>query len=694
MTFVDLNFRRHYDSDEHDVLGEFYRPALASAVRYDRAVGYFSSSTLRGCSMELRNFVGRSGKIRLVVGCLISNTDIEALTYQGLAQDEAEKAVLRAEFIRQLDEIERSDRTAAEAFAKLVAAGIAELRFAFRSEGIYHEKFGIFEDSNGYKVAFIGSMNETASALTQGINHESFSVYQSNEPIFYSAYGVTLEERFENLWLGHTKNTKVVPLDEESLARIKALAVQTSKQPNESPSSDTSLKLPASFALRPYQLDAIQCWQDQGFKGILAMATGTGKTLTAIDAVKRVKANIPGAAVIITVPYQNLAIQWMDALREQGLDSIGVFDSYTNWYDRVRNQFAAAQYSEAVPMACVVCVNASFKDDRFQGLMALLELAKEPNHLLVVDECHHFNKPEHLGKLPKLFSLRLGLSATPYDQFSDADEGQHLARYFGKIAFEFPLARAIQEGFLSRYRYHFFCCDLDSEETERYMQLTHEIIKIAGSDERFSPETLAKVQPKLLARARIVGAAKDKLVKLQAHLMQSGRTPYTLFYCGDGAIEDDGASNRQIEIVSRLLHDLGWRTSRITAEESLATREQLLNRLDDRSIDAVVSIKVLDEGIDVPACQTAYLLANQSSNRQWIQRRGRVLRLSKGKEMADIYDFLVLGGDSGARSFKSLAKKELKRAEEFAKDAVNAVDAETSLAQLKEQLGITLEVPK
>jgi superfamily II DNA or RNA helicase len=673
---------------------QFYRPLLGCAVRYDRAVGYFSSSTLRTCATELRGFVGRNGRIRLVVGCLVSKADIEALLQQGLAEDAAEKIFLRDEFLRRLDEIERSDRAVAQAFARLVAAGVAELRFAFRKDGIYHEKFGIFEDGEGVKIAFIGSINETASALTRGVNHESFSVYQSTEPMFYAAYGYRLEEKFEELWNGRTVNTRVVPLDQESLERVKAIALTGINEPDQTTATDSDKRLPAAFSLRPYQLDAIKAWQDQGFKGILSMATGTGKTLTAIAAVKLVKAKITGAAVVITVPYQNLAVQWLEALRDQGLDAFGVFDSHTNWYDRVKTQFSAARYSEAAPMACLVCVNASFKDERFQNLLALLEHSKEANHLLVVDECHHFNKPEHLSKLSDLFTLRLGLSATPYDQFSDVDEGQHLARYFGKIAFEFPLRRAIQEGFLTKYRYHMFRCKLDADETDRYAQLTHEIIKIAGSDERFSPQTLAKVQPKLLARARIVGAAKDKLHKLQTHLHQLGLTPYTLFYCGDGAVEDEGEWNRQIEVVSQMLHQLGWRTSRITAEESLKTREQLLDMLRNRSIDAVVSIKVLDEGIDVPACQSAYLLASQSSNRQWIQRRGRVLRLSEGKKMADIYDFLVLGGTSEARSLKSLARKELKRAQQFGVDAFNAEDVMKQLSKVQEELGIKIEEQK
>jgi len=641
--------------------------------------------------MELREFVGRNGRIRLVVGCLVSKSDIEALIQQGLAEDEAEKVFLKGEFLRRLDEIEKSDSAVAQAFARLVAAGVAELRFAFRKDGIYHEKFGIFEDKEGVKIAFIGSINETASALTHGVNHESFSVYQSTEPMFYAAYGCRLEEKFEELWNGRTLNTRIVPLDEESLERIKAMASKIIDEQDEPTSTDTDQRLPATFSLRPYQLDAIKAWQDQGFKGILSMATGTGKTLTAIAAVKLVKAKIPGAAIVITVPLQNLAVQWLEALRDQGLDAFGVFDNHANWYDRVKTQFSAARYSEAAPMACLVCVNASFKDERFQDLVGLLEHSKEANHLLVVDECHHFNKQEHIGKLSNLFTLRLGLSATPYDQFSDDDEGQHLARYFGKIAFEFPLGRAIQEGFLTQYRYHMFYCSLDDEETDRYAQLTHEIIKIAGSDERFSPQTLAKVQPKLLARARIVGAAKDKLRKLHTHLDELGRTPYTLFYCGDGAVEDEGEWSRQIEVVSQMLHQLGWRTSRITADESLKTREQLLNMLTNRSIDAVVSIKVLDEGIDIPACQSAYLLASKSSNRQWIQRRGRVLRLSEGKEMADIYDFLVLGGTSEAKTFKSLAKKELKRAQQFGIDAFNAANVMKQLSQIQDQLGITIE---
>lgn len=683
MSFDSLNLRRHYNSDETDLLSEFYAPVLMLACRYDRAVGYFSSSTFRTCAAELGSFVERRGQIRLVVGCMVSSADVEALRQSGQPADAAEREKLRRDVERYLLELEGDDPQAARTFSRLVASGIAELKFAIRDAGIYHEKFGVFVDTRGLKIAFIGSANETAAAMSAGRNHESIAVFQSMEPAIYSAYGTDLEQRFDDLWAGRTRATRIYDLDEASLALIRELASKSGvANPDPNPKLE---KLPDRYKLRDYQLEAIKAWQDQGLKGILAMATGTGKTLTAIDVVKRVRDKLPGASVVITVPYQNLAVQWLDALVEQGLNVIGVFDSYATWYDQVKNLFMAAQYSDAVSMPCLVCVNASFKEDRFQELLTLLSQTKQRNHLLVVDECHHFNSPDHLKKLPEIFTLRLGLSATPYDQFDE----QHLERYFGRIAFEFPLGRAIEEGFLTRYRYHLFLCQLDDDETTLYEDLTRKIVKLAGSEERMSPETLAKVQPFLLQRARVVGAAKDKLVKLRAHLERTGRTPYTLFYCGDGKVEEDGEQLRQIERVSELLHQLHWRSSRITATESLKTRELLLEHLRTKSIDAVVSIKVLDEGIDVPACQSAYLLASQSSDRQGIQRRGRVLRKSEGKEIADLYDFLVIGGASAAKSLRSLAAKEIRRAEQFAAEAENRSDLEQKLQELKDQLGLT-----
>ena len=684
MGFSSVAVRHHYNSDEQDVLAEFYRPILSKSSRYSRAVGYFSSTAFRTCAGELASFIGNEGDIRLIVGCLVSPSDAEAL--QGLEIHAAEQKMLREKLRRDLLELAEYDSAASNLLLRLILSGVATLKFAIRRRGIYHEKFGVFEDSEGSKIAFIGSANETEAALSFGENHESISVFRSSDIAIYSAYGENLEQRFEDLWSGRARNTQVYDLDDESLALMHELAARsTSESDPDGPS--TLPKLEAKVELRQYQKDAIGAWAGNQYRGILAMATGTGKTLTAIDAVKRFKGKVPGGAVVVTVPYQNLALQWMEALREQGQEVIPVFGGFSNWYGQVKNLLLAANIADTVVMPCFVCVNDSFKDGRFQELLELLGHAKQTHHLLIVDECHHFNRPEHIQKLPEFFSFRLGLSATPYDQYAQ----HYLDEYFGKVVFEFSLGRAIDEGFLTPYRYHVIPVSLDAQETEIYEELSRKIIQIAGSDEGFSPETLAKAQPLLLRRARVVGAARDKLTKLSTELEKNGRTSFNLIYCGDGSLEEDGERFRQIELVSQLLHKLGWRSSRITAEESLKERELLLESLRRQTIDAVVSIKVLDEGIDIPVCRTAYLLASQSSDRQGIQRRGRVLRTASGKDMAVLYDFVVLGGATTSGSMKNLAKKELRRAWQFAGDAINRVDLQASLQGLGLQIDINLE---
>eukprot|EP01034_Spumella_vulgaris_P028364 gene28364-35206_t len=429
MSFQALQLQRHYDSDSTDVLQEFYRPLLKDAQRYDRAVGYFSSTTFRSCAAELAYFIGQGGQIRLVIGCLTQPADIAALQAGVESLEELEKQEIRQELEKYLLELEGEDPKAAQTFSKMVAAGIAQIKFAVREKGIYHEKFGIFEDELGIKVAFIGSLNETSAALSHGFNHESISVYQSLEPEIYAAYGKILENSFENLWEGRANKTRIYELDQASLELIKKVATNQIVEPSDGVQR-TLARLPEKFELRDYQNEAIAKWKANRYQGILAMATGTGKTLTAIGAIKRFRDAVRGGLVVVTVPYQNLAVQWIDALQDQGIETIAVFDNFRGWYNQVKALFMGSLYSDTINMPCLVCVERTFKDERFQGLISILKDAKQKNHLLVVDECHHFNGPNHIRKLPEVFKLRLGLSATPYDQFDGHDDDRHLEKYF------------------------------------------------------------------------------------------------------------------------------------------------------------------------------------------------------------------------------------------------------------------------
>lgn len=681
--FSEIPLQRHYDSDQQSVMDDFYRPLLTNACSYSRAVGYFSAGTLLACARELATFIGNAGEIRLVVGCFISEEELASVPVGDLEQ--SERLVLRQQLEAELKQLEELDLTAAAFFAKLVSSGIAKLRFAVRTAGIYHEKFGVFVDAGGQRVAFIGSANETLAALTAGGNHESISVFSSLEREIYDAYGMPLETRFEDLWQGKTKLTRIYEVDDESKKLMHSLSMRSKSEKLEH-QTPALPELKVTNPLREYQREALKKWERESFRGMLAMATGTGKTLTAIEAVKRFREKLPNGAVVITVPYQNLAVQWITALREQGLDTVAVFDSYANWFGQIKNIFLAAQLG-SIPMPCLVCVNDTFKDERFQELLDLLKSSVERHHFLIVDECHHFNGLAHLSKLPSHFTFRLGLSATPYDQFSE----HYLDRYFGGIVYEFSLGRAISEGYLTKYDYQYREVELNEDETEEYERVTLRIVQIAGREDGFSPETIAKVQPLLLRRARIVGAARNKLNELRRLLLEKGREPYSLFYCGDGSLEEEGENVRQIELVTRLLHDIGWTSSRITARESLKTREALLEKLKENSIDSIVSIKVLDEGIDIPVCRSAYLLASQSSDRQGIQRRGRVLRKSPGKELAHLCDFIVVGGARTSNSMRNLAAKEIRRALQFSADATNADLLIGELRALQKSLKIPVE---
>jgi superfamily II DNA or RNA helicase len=674
MNFSSLSIKKHYHSDSDNLLTDFYRPILGVARKYDRAVGYFSSSTFKSCASELRHLISKDGKVRLIIGCLTNSDDIDELANSPNTTLDVEREHLRVKILQYLDALEGDDPHSARTFATLISAGVVELRFALRPKGIYHEKFGVFEDSHGRQIAFIGSANETEAALNSEINHESISVFDSFDSYIFESYGAPLVIRFEELWQGKGKNTKIYTLDSDVLNRIRHLATEPKNQ--SSRTETTTL----TSDLRPYQKEALIQWSKNQYRGILAMATGTGKTRTAIQAIKRFREERAAGVIVITVPYQNLALQWIQELETHSIPSFPVFQSYDAWFDAVKSHVLFGRFAGDVKTPCLVCVNKTFNEPRFRELLGLLSENDETKHFLVADEVHHFNSDKVCSALPTIFSFRLGLSATPYDQFEGNDEARFLEKYFGPIVFEFPIKRAIQENFLCSYNFEFFSCELTDDESLQYEEITKKIARILSAQDASHSTLFTQAQPLLLARSRIVATAVQKIDVLRTYLKNTGRQPLSLFYCGDGSVETESGTRRQVEVISKLLNELGWRSSRVTADESLRSREAILESFENGDVDALVSIRVLDEGIDVPATRRAYLLASQSSNRQGIQRRGRVLRRHQSKLRADIFDFVVIGGALSATSARGLARRELKRAIEFADAAANR---EEQLAKIK-----------
>lgn len=430
----------------------------------------------------------------------------------------------------------------------------------------------------------------------------------------------------------------------------------------------------------------MRAWLDAGGRGIFAMATGAGKTLTALCLAGKVAEQNRPLVILVVCPFLNLATQWIREMVRFGLAPIACFSSREQWEKPLQESYqrAAAGLTQCFS---VVVSNATFLSPAFQNALR----PAIAQHLLIADEVHNLGAANLRSALPAGISLRLGLSATPV-RHGDAAGTQALFDYFGDVVFEFGIDRAIKEGVLVPYRYHPILVDLTEEEADSYRELTARIARawIKAEDEDESDQ----LKMLLIKRARLLASAANKLPALTEVLRTHGEpVEKAIVYCGDGTVECPATAelDRQIVAVTRLLgerHQLKIR--RFTCDESPEEREQILTALRNGGLHAVVAIRCLDEGIDVPDVRLGFLLASSTNPRQFIQRRGRLLRRASGKTHAVIYDFLVrppdFGGESDASAFnveRRLFGRELERALEFCRSAENGPIALQKLQDLR-----------
>jgi superfamily II DNA or RNA helicase len=326
----------------------------------------------------------------------------------------------------------------------------------------------------------------------------------------------------------------------------------------------------------------------------------------------------------------------------------------------------------------IVVSNGTFITEKFQRRFNLAAVSNDFTHMLIADEMHNLGSERMQSMLPESVKIRLGLSATP-ERHGDENGTKVLFDYFGKIVYEFPLARAISEGFLTRYEYHPILVNLTHEESIAYMDISRQIGKaMAGARDELSENA----KHLLIKRARLIGAARNKLVELDRLIRGMETKPNrALFYCGDGRALEDAQdrehAERQIESVCALLgrtHDM--RIASFTYEEDKEQREQILRMMKADELDGIVAIRCLDEGIDLPALECGFILASSSNPRQFVQRRGRLLRKADNKEKAVIYDFVVAPpetdpNDENFNTERNMFKSELKRIKEFCDTALN-----------------------
>lgn len=651
-----------YSTSRDDLIGSFYKPAIERSSRYDRAVGYFRSSFFSIAGGPTAAFALRGGIIRLLCSPELTADDAAAVK-RGLELRDAIDEAARRELERILEY--PLARPAVELLAALVAEGALEIRFGVREDGsgIFHDKVGVFTDATGDALSFSGSVNETWQGWHPLGNHESFEVFKS----WSRLDGARVADHityFTGLWEGTAKGLAVY----EAPYAFREQLVRLAETVKGGLRTATGRAGPSPRRLFDHQLLAIQNWEAAGCRGILQHATGSGKTLTALHAVRDWLAQ-SGPALVI-VPSTLLLEQWYaEAERELALLEPSIL-LVGGGHDEWRRGALLRMHSEPGSAARLTIATIQTASSR-----RFIDAVRGGDHLLLVaDEVHRLGSDKFRAVFEIPSGAALGLSATPV-RGGDEEGTAAISAYFGNVVPPvFELRDAIAAGRLCPYEYYVRLVDLMESEADEYRELTVRIGQVyatAGVDAGMR----RYLEYLLIRRSRIVKQAYAKsaaAAEIVARDFQDGQ--HWLVYCDD---------QNQLRRVRELMRADGIDAFEYHSNMA-GDRDATMHNF--RSFGGVlVAIRCLDEGVDIPEVTHAVILASSKNTREFIQRRGRVLRTAPRKRLAVIHDLLVrppvTRDDKDKRAFTSIAEAEVARAAEFARDAVN-VATRTLLAGL------------
>jgi superfamily II DNA or RNA helicase len=679
----ELELKSNYDSDEDDILGTFYIPVLSKALQYDRLAGFFSSSALAIAARGIARLVENKGLMRLVVGARLSAPDVDAIVRARQDPERILSEAMLSEFNR-IEDTMVSDHV--KALAYLVAKGHLEIRVALvydtkglplpyeeaSSTGIFHQKVGVIRDRDGNTLSFSGSINESASAWTANI--EEFKVFRSWQPGEQPHLDADVQ-RFEKYWRGEAAHVRVLDVPAAVRERLVEIA----------PDDLRDLNLERRYwqpRLRAYQEEAVRCWVQNAGKGIFEMATGTGKTYTAIGCLLHLLRSEHPLLAVVSVPFKHLVDQWQENLARFGMFSEQAYSLSPSKLNQIADRLFDLQNGISEYLILLTTHDTLYLE-KFCRLVRKSTVSR----FLIADEVHGLGSPERQGGLLQEYSYRLGLSATPTRWF-DPEGTAVLQAFFDKTVFEFPLAKAIDAGYLCQYEYYPLFSELNEAEMKRYYEWTEKIArKYAKSLEDEKEREIFGLY--CILRQKVVVNASAKLERLESILDGLPNLSHCLVYC----------SPQQIREVQQIMNRHGIRQHKFTARESATKRQELLDQFADGHYRVLVAMRCLDEGVDVPSTRTAVILASSTNPREFIQRRGRILRNYEGKKKATIFDVVVVPSLSETRNEyfgleAKIMETELRRFVEFARSATNAGIAYAGIAEFASKYDLTLEGSK
>ncbi len=709
---------RSYKSGGEDEPIQFYLDGLCNSINLDLLLGYFSSSAINVLSLGFATFLYNGGKLRLIINNVLSQFDKDAI--KSGQEHNIGKTLIDLSDINQLkNTLDEYGKHFFECLAWLISNKKIEIKIIKPKEGkgIAHFKNGIFYDKSDY-VGFSASCNFTAYGLIENLERlEAFLGWENNRSTKFTN-GIKLD--FENIFFEKDENVEYLGIDEIVIAIKNEFGGKTSdeliikeKELIESKRDllnrkklkqsfekilinieelESKIKFPYLNGPREYQKEAYSNWVENNYQGVFAMATGTGKTITSLNCLLQEtlkNANTPYHAIIL-VPTITLVNQWKDEANKFNFREIIKVSSQNAWESELATTLSTAK---RIPTSFIIITTyASFIKDRFQNYLKDFPI----DTIFIADEAHNLGSKSVLNRLENLpFQKRIGLSATP-KRIYDLEGSMAMETFFNDkepYTYSFSMERAIKEGILCKYYYYPHLVALTNDELTEYVEITEKLIKFLNKkSENFDPSPI--VEMLLLKRKRIIHKAFNKLEAtkqiMKSRFLKEGNLKYSFIYVPEGItseiIGEENDDVEDIKIINQYTREIGKIDDSLTVNQfvsGMKDRDEILEQFKEGKIQLIASMKCLDEGVDIPRAEFAVFCSSTGNPRQFIQRRGRILRTHANKDIAVIHDLIVIPdlssshvGSDTFRVEKKLVEKELERVMYFASLAINPYETE------------------
>lgn len=746
--------RRFKSRTEWEPIG-FFSEALCNATEFDIKLGFFSSSAINVLSDGFATFLYNGGRMRMVINDVLSIEDQQAMM---VSEDDIPLPYFD---LHNLQEVKRTlserDQHFFECLSWLIKNNRLEIKIVVPKcgEGIAHSKCGAFSDGLN-KVAFDGSCNFSRTALIE--NLESLTAFcdwdgqgdickindivEDFEKTFSGDDDSVVYLKADEIKAGITANFRHKDIgelmrDEQALISRRlndnlpqSIQVILNKAKNKVSSIIEKIesqelgcfdkkgpKFPYDEP-RDYQKLAFENWKKNGQKGLFAMATGTGKTITSLNCLLEIYKRNGYYKALILVPTITLVNQWeKECWKFNFCNIIKVNSKNPEWHSKIELLQMSGKYSKANDPTQNFIIISTYASYARENIFSILNGFERTKVLFIADEAHNMGSPSILKRLGTINYLRrIGLSATPERQF-DEDTNKKLFRFFGaeeKFTFEYSMEEAIQKGVLCRYYYYPHIVKLTEEEMANYIELSEKISMYFNYNSGEFDKKDEILMGLLLARKRIIHKAANKLDAfkkiIEERYAQKGHLKYSLIYVPEGnkpdyfpetdlydkteQVADDAESDHLIDIYTEAVMSIDKYITVRKFVSGQKDRDEILADFAKGKLQVLTSMKCLDEGVDVPRSELAVFCASTGNPRQFIQRRGRVLRTHPDKYMAEIHDLVVAPEvnmtSSSYRMEQSLLKGELMRVKNFSMLSENPSFSQLELKSVMEHYGLNM----